>query len=65
LGAAFRVQFVEIATPIYTSNALDCAFAGSMPSLGMSTVTANFHGGPIKTRGRVRTTSAPVIRFNF
>ena len=29
------------------------------------TVNANFHGGPIKTRGRVRTTRAPVIRLNF
>jgi hypothetical protein len=65
LGARFRTQFVQIGWPLYTSNALDCTIASTLPRLGVSTVQANLNEGVVPATGRVNSWKAPVIRFRL
>jgi hypothetical protein len=65
LGARFRAQFAQVTTPILTSNALDCAIASRLPSLGLASVLAPIEQGVVPTRGRVLAAKGPVVRFRY
>lgn len=63
LGIPFRAQFLELGSTIYTSEALDCRLASSVPALGMSYVTARIEEAALPVSGRVWSGEAPVVRL--
>jgi hypothetical protein len=64
-GSAFRIQFLELSTPLRTSNALDCVVASRPANLEMASVFAWSSAGSEPQTGRVDPAKAPVVRLTF
>jgi hypothetical protein len=64
-GAALFAQWIELGSPLWTSNALRCTISTSVPGTGLALVSAPWEGAQPPTIGDIDVDAGFVVRFDY